>query len=342
MHVRSLLRLLIGAALLCFAWVVLTSGPASAAERSASSQPRSDVGRTLAPIDRDGLEAVLGTVVGTSSATAERPAGHPAQPAKSAKRATPATPAKPATPATPATPADAQASEKRSGTTMLTTTLTTTMAPVKAAGRQVPPVLDQVGATARSTVDSGLTQVIDLAEVAGSVPVAGEPLVLVTDTVVTLVQSLAPVGFPSPIVPLPIGDGTPIDVVPLPGATEAVATERDPSAARAVIRPTMSRDRDGLLTRSEAGPSRHAASVQTELPAAPSWPGEPFDPWAPLDSSPALPTQPSPPGGAAQGGGDPATGSPSVVLPDPRLFGRSSADWRVPRGLPAHPGTRPD
>ncbi|WP_157605915.1 hypothetical protein [Phycicoccus sp. Soil802] len=206
----------------------------------------------------------------------------------------------------------------------------------------IAPVLDLVGATTRSTVDTGLTLVTDVGEVADSLPVAGEALGSVTDTVVTLVQSLPTVGVPSPIVPLPIGDGTPVQVVPLPGATEVVATERDPSTARADLRRPHSRDRHTSLTEDGLTPGRHGPPVQVEVPAGPSRPGEPSGPWVPFDSSPALPSQPSSTGGAAQGGGDHATASASLVLPNPSLFGRSSADWRVPRGLPAHPGTQPD
>ena len=332
-HVRSLVRLFIGAALLCLAWVVLTSGQASAAERPTASHPRSDRVRSLPLIDRTGLETVLGSALGKSSAPAERSAAHPA---KSSKAAT-----------SHASHETETANEMRSGATTSTTptstpptsTVPTSTAPTSAT---IAPVLDLVGATTRSTVDTGLTLVTDVGEVAGSLPVAGEALGSVTDTVVTLVQSLPAVVVPSPIVPLPIGDGTPAQGVRLPGATEAVAAERDPSMARADLRRPHPRDRQTSLTEDGLTPGRHGPPVQVEVPAGPSRPGVPSGPWAPFDSSPALPSQPSSTGGAAQGGGDHATASVSLELPNPSLFGRSSADWRVPRGLPAHPGTQPD
>ena len=349
MHVRSLVRLFIGAALLCLAWVVLTSGQASAAERPATSQPRSDLGRTLPLVDRDGLASVLGSVLGKPSAPVDRPADHPAKAHNDG-----------AQPKAGATSKAKASGEKRSPTRPSATKTSATkpvrevgaadqaMAPVAALSDSVDealraaPVLDVVGSTARSTVDTGLALVTDVGEIAGSAPVVGEPLGRVTDAVVDLVQSLPPVVVPSPIVPLPIGDGTPTPVVPLPGVTEAVATERDPATARTDLRPGVSRDLHPFLTRGGFTPATDGAPVQTREPVGLGGRGAPSGPWAPLDSSPALPSQPSPGGGAAQGAGDPATASPSVALPNPSLFGRSSADWRVPRGLPAHPGTRPD
>ena len=82
-HVRSLIRLFIGAALLCLAWLVLTSGHASAAERPAPAQPLSDLSRTLPLVDRAGLETVLGSVLGKPSAPTERPADRSPQTVKS-------------------------------------------------------------------------------------------------------------------------------------------------------------------------------------------------------------------------------------------------------------------
>lgn len=295
-HVRSLIRLFIGAALLCVAWLVLTSERASAAERPAPSKHRSDLARTLPLADRHGLEAVLGDVVGPPSPPARRVAAPVA---------------------------------------VLT-------ASVDDLARQVAPVLDQVTTASGPTVDAGLTLVADAPEVAGSLPVAGEPLVRVTDAVVALVHDFPVLGVPSPVVPLPIGDRTPTEVVPVPGRTESVATERDPSMVGADSRTTAFGGRQGLLAGDWFGPPRHQVSERPGTPAAPGGLGEPAGPWAPRDSSPALPSQPSPTGGSAQGSGDPATASASLVLPNPSLFGRSSADWRVPRGLPAHPGTRPD
>src|SRR4051812_23633282 len=86
-HVRSLVRLFIGAVLLCLAWLVLTSGTASAAERPAPAQPLSDLGRALPLVDRTGLdtglESVLGSVLGKPSDANPQPAEEPARPATS-------------------------------------------------------------------------------------------------------------------------------------------------------------------------------------------------------------------------------------------------------------------
>src|SRR6476661_5510139 len=81
-HVRSLVRLFIGAVLLCLAWVVLTSGQASAAERSAPGQGRADHGHpTHGILDPKGLEKVLTGALGRSPAADQRSAHLPVKPA---------------------------------------------------------------------------------------------------------------------------------------------------------------------------------------------------------------------------------------------------------------------
>jgi hypothetical protein len=329
MHVRSLVRLFIGAALLCLAWVVLTSGHASAAERPAPSQALSgvavalpDLAGVLPVLDGDGVEDVLGDVLGTSSASGRRPATHPAKP--TARH----------------TPPKAKANEKRSGTTTYIARRAAVPTPVAPISSSVVPVVDLVGTTTRSTLDTGLGVVTEVAAVSGSVPVIGGPLEQVTDAVVSLVRALPEGVDPLPVVSLPVGDGTPTGVQPRPEPAPEVAAARGPLTAEAAD----TNDFRGRATTTNVGltPTRHQVSDRAESSTVPSGPGVPADLGAPLDSAPALPGQPSPTGGAAQGAGDPATASAPVVLPAPSLFGRSSADWRVPRGLPAQPGTRPD
>lgn len=328
-HVRSLIRLFIGAALLCLAWLVLTSGHASAAERPAPAQPLSDLSRTLPLVDRAGLETVLGSVLGKPSAPTERPADRSPQTVKSDAAPTRKPMAK--------KPSAAKTSDTKHPVSKAV--LATT---IDEAVRQVVPVLEQVDTSARSTVDTGLALVTDVADAAAELPLAGRPFDQVTDAVVALVRTLPVVDVPSPIVPLPIGDRTPTDVVPIPvpGSLDAVPTA--PDALRATLDDAIAAARSGAAWPEDAGLSRAGSSDRTVAHAAPAGDRGPTAPGAPFESAPALPGQPSPTGGASSSTGDQAVAAVGLVLPNPSMFGRSSADWRVPRGLPAQPGTRPD
>lgn len=324
MHVRSLIRLLIGAALLCLAWMVLTSGQASAAERSGPSDPRFDVARALPLVGSERLEEVLGGVLGTSPGLGGEPERHTTNQT------------------TRHTPVKAKAAEKRSGAKKSTRSSSAVTTSAGSPATTVAPVIDLVGNTARSTLDTGLDTVTEVVALPGSVPVLGETVGQVTDVVMTVLRTLPEAVTAVPDVPRPIGDGTPSEVLPPAGPTHEVAAARDPltaEAAGAHDSPVRVSTTDVALT-----PTRHELSDRAGAVTVPTGrgPGVPADLGTPLDSSPALPSQPTPTGGAAPGAGDPATASATVVLPAPSLFGRSSADWRVPRGLPAQPGTRPD
>jgi hypothetical protein len=328
-HVRSLIRLFIGAALLCLAWVVLTSGQASAAERPAPTQPVSQLVGGLPLVDTDGLQGVLGSLVEKAPVPAERPADTAPRTTTSGS----ATKAK-------------SAAQKRSGATTSAPRRSTpepvATNPVDEVVRQVVPVLEQVDTAALATVDSGLALVTDVADATTELPLAGQPVSQLTDAVVGLVRTLPVVGVPAPIVPLPVGDGTPTDVlpVPVPGLLETLPSAPPvllPAAADSLVTP-----RGGSQPVAVSGVARAESPTRTVTQAAPSDGRRPSAPGALVDPVPALPSQPSPTGGTTQGAGDPATVSTVLALPNPSFFGRSGADWRVPRGLPAHPGTRPD
>jgi hypothetical protein len=344
MHVRSLIRLFIGAVLLCLAWLVLTSGSASAAERPGPARPLAGLGRTFPLVDDHGLEPLLDGVLGRPAHPSERPSDRAARRAKSHAAAKAASAQKLSGTGTSTT---RKVASKSSTNAPSAARIATSGAVLKGAvdevSRRVDPVVEDVELTVRSTTDATLTVVTDVTAVAAAVPVAGDPVVQVTDAVVALVQGLPVLGIPSPIVPLPIGGGVPSDAVPIPGITEAVAAERDPSTPSGEISTTVVRGRPAWLTQDGAAPpSRDGAWARAGAPAAPRGHGVPRGPWSPLGPSPLLPNQPSPAGGTAPSAGDPAVAGAAVVLPSSRMFGRSSADWRVPRGLPAHPGTRPD
>lgn len=205
-------------------------------------------------------------------------------------------------------------------------------------------VLAGAATATRTTVDSGVTLVSDVSQVAGGVPLVGQHVVTVVGSVVSLAEELPVVGGLSSIVPLPIGGGTPTDVVPLTAITGALGVDGGIPRTGGAGSTAASSDRPGWPGgRAFTGSSGSELRSSDEVAVAPVRnQGGPRGPWAPVDSTPVVPTQPAPTGGTAQGAGDPATTTASVVLPHPSTFGRSSADWRVPRGLPAHPGTRPD
>ena len=96
-------------------------------------------------------------------------------------------------------------------------------------------------------------------------------------------------------------------------------------------------------TRTREIAKHHSCAVGDRAPlvsGAPQ-PSELPEPW-PSPQSPMPPTQsvPSPGGGASSV--DLASAGPAIVLPSPTTWGRTSSDWRVPRGLPDRPGSRPD
>lgn len=346
-HVRSLIRLFIGAALLCLAWVVLTPGQDSAAERPAPAKPLSDLGRSLPlGVDTQGLETVLGTVLGAESGSDARPAAGTARPAKAQSATAPSAPSAPVAPTrstkSPAkSPAGTPAVEKDSAATLSATDSSLIVA-VGEVERHVAPVVEAVEAGTRSTVDAGLLLASDVTDVAAVVPVVGPPVAQVSEAVVALVRDLPVAGVPSPIVPLPIGDETPTEAVPpLPGV-EVVATERPSVPALDETSLLSVRASLGSLGLLSAARHTDTSPPTAALRATSRSHGEPAGPWSPREPTPVLPTPPSPTGGTVQGAGDPAVASAQVILSNLRMFGRSNADWCVPRGLPAQPGTRPD
>lgn len=343
-HVRSLIRLFIGAALLCLAWVVLTSGQASAAERPAPAKPLSDLGRSLPlGVDTQALETVLGTVLGAESGSDARPAAGTARPAKAQSATAPSAPvAKARSTKSPAkSSAGTPAAEMASAATLSATDSSLIVA-VGEVERHVAPVVEAVEAGTRSTVDAGLLLASDVTDVAAVVPVVGTPVAQVSEAVVALVRDLPVLGVPSPIVPLPIGDETPTEAVPpLPGV-EVVATEQPSVPALDDTSLPSVRASLGSLGLLSAACHTDTSPATAALRATSRSHGEPAGPWSPREPTPVLPTPPSPTGGTVQGAGDPAVATAQVILSNLRMFGRSNADWRVPRGLPAQPGTRPD
>jgi hypothetical protein len=332
MHVRSLIRLFVGAVLLCLAWLLLTSGPASATERPAPTQPASDLVRSLPVVGAKGLEGVIGVLVGKPEAQAQRPAD-PAP--RTTTRGTPPK-AKRAQKPSAATSSDSARAPRKLVAT----------GPVDEVVRRVTPVLQRVDAATLAPVDAGLELVTDVTDVAARLPLAGQPVDHLADAVAGLVRTVPVVGLPAPIVPLPIGAGTPTDVVVVPVVVVPVpaVVETRPTAPRALLRAaagSLVTPRVGSAPVADTGPS-HAGSSMRSVAQAASDGRRPSPPGALIDPAPALPSQPSPTGGAGQGAGDLATVSAVLGLLNPSLFGRSGADWRVPRGLPAHPGTRPD
>lgn len=345
LHVRSLFRLLIGAVLLCLAWLVLTSGHASAAERPGPSRPLDALTSTLPPVDDAALETALGDVLGQRPAPAP-PASDDTRPASTTKpeKASGTTRSTSAPTKSPATihPSDAVVAEPaRPAAPAPLAPVTLVTGTVDGVATELSPVLAGVRPTTRATVDTALALVTDLTELAAAVPVAGEPADRVADALVGLVHTLPGVGVPSPIVPLPIGDGTPTDVVPTVPPAPAVVAAGDPSSSTG--HPGAAGARPTWLDLGGSASPRDLAVAASSGGHGPHGGGAPFGSWTPFQPPPATPTQPSPTGaGTAQANGDPAAAAPSLQFPHSSQFGRSSADWRVPRGLPAHPGTRPD
>ena len=221
-------------------------------------------------------------------------------------------------------------------------------------GRAAPivaPVVEQLRTTTAASVDGGAT---GLKTLAAAVPLLEAPVVAVADDVVALADAVPVVGR-NPVVDVPLS-GRPSTPVPvqLPEVDVLVPTEVSDQPAKSVAEQHDSRSSvtevaapRGLVLaaldsdlRRVGAPSVHV-NEQTPLRSdAPEPSGLP-EPW-PAPQSPMSPTQsvPSPGGGASSG--DLASMGPAVVLPSPTTRGSSSADWRVPRGLPDRPGSRPD
>lgn len=226
----------------------------------------------------------------------------------------------PATPARPATPAALVASVAK---------------PVKT------PATETVDAAAQS-----------LKAVAAAVPSLEAPVVVVADAVVTVADSVPVVGRdPLVDVPLPDPSEAPLPVkLPELGAldqatdhrsADSPATQRNqpPEATLSTVSRRLARasfDADVSSTGRRA-----AAAVNTSPRSAAPEPADAPEPF-PFPQSPMPPTNsvPNPGGGASSA--DVASIGPAIALPRLTLSGSSSSDWRVPRGLSAQPGSRPD
>jgi hypothetical protein len=288
-RVGSLLRLFLGAAFLCLAWVLLSSTQADAAERPA-------------PVEL--IASVAEPVTGSVAVAAPAPV-----------REDPV-----------AVVAD-------------------TTKPV------VAPVVEQLRATTTATVDAGAA---GLKDVAAAVPVLEAPIVAVADDVVALTDAVPVVGRdPLVDVPLPSRPGTPAPV-PLPELDvvlpAALSDEPANPGAKQHDSPVVASQLDalrGLVLAAFDADSRDskaplvAVGDRTPLVSGAPQPSELPEPW-PSPQSPMPPNQsvPSPGGGASSV--DLASIGPAIVLPSPTTWGRTSSDWRVPRGLPDRPGSRPD
>jgi hypothetical protein len=215
----------------------------------------------------------------------------------------------------------------------------------------VAPVVEQLRATTTATVDTGAA---GLKVVAAAVPVLEAPIVAVADEAVALTDTIPVVGRdPLVDVPLPSQPGTPVPV-PLPELDVLLpaTSSEDPANPVAeqddapIVAPPVDALR-GLVLAAFDADSRDseaphvAVGERTPLVSGAPQPSQLPEPW-PSPHSPMPPAQsaPSPGGGASSG--DLASIGPAVVLPSPPTWDRTSSDWRVPRGLPVRPGSRPD
>lgn len=226
--------------------------------------------------------------------------------------------------------------------------------PVAAVSRKpaplVAPVVEELRVTAAASVDAGAA---GLKTVAAAVPVLEAPVVVVADEVVALADALPLVGRdPLVTLPLPRLPGAPLpdplaelDLVPVDTSEKpagSVAKRQDSSSLAAPVI-----DRHGLalatfdpdVRRAGTGswPVAERTPRGTGVPDPSGLPG----PW-PSPQSPMPPTQsvPSPGGGASSG--DLASIDPAIALPSPTMWACGTSDWRIPRGLLARPGSRPD
>ena len=188
------------------------------------------------------------------------------------------------------------------------------------------PVVEQLRETTAAGVDAGAQE---LKALAAAVPVLEAPAVVVADAVVAVADALPVVGNH------PLGD------VPLPGPTDSSATQGNPlpevttaNAPRGLVRASFDADVSRNDLRSAAGVGRSPRSAAPEPADAP----EPLP--APRSPMPPSHSVPNPGGGASSD--DVASIGPAFVLPLLTLWGSRFSDWRVPGGLPAQPGSRPD
>lgn len=212
-------------------------------------------------------------------------------------------------------------------------------------------VVEQLRASTAATVDAGAAR---LKVVAAAVPVLEAPVEAVADDVVTLTDAVPVVGRdPLVDVPLPSQPGTPAPV-PIPELDVLLAVTSSDEPAKPVAEqhgsPPSATPVDALRGLSSAAfdvdaRDSEAPSVgiggRTPLVSGAPQPSElPAPPPSPQSPMPPSQSVPSPGGGASCA--DLASIGPAVVLPRPTTWACTSSDWRVPRGLPDQPGSRPD
>jgi hypothetical protein len=304
-RVGSLLRLFLSAAFLCLAWVLLSSTQADAAERPA-------------PVE---LVASLAEPVSASLAKT--------------------------------TPVPVAASGAAVATShVAAAVLKEPVAAVAATSEPlVAPVVQQVRATTAASVDAGGAGVKAVAE---SVPLLEAPVVAVVDDVVAVADALPVVGrdplvdapLPGrPSVPTPVELPGPDVLVPemaIESPSKSVEPQQGllPASVSAVTIRGIDLAAFEAAARGGGMPSVHAKAGTPLGSAVP----EPSELPAPRTGpeSPMPPTQSAPTPGGAASSGDLASIDPAVVLPSLTTWGLRSSDWRIPRGLPERPGSRPD
>jgi hypothetical protein len=211
-------------------------------------------------------------------------------------------------------------------------------AAVGSSGSPAVPVVEQLRVATAASVDAGVDE---LKAVAAAVPFLEAPVVVVADAVVTVADALPVVGR-DPLVGLPLPG---LSAAPL---GEAVTSHADPLAthvkplagAPAALVPrglTVASFDSDLSHGVRPGAVTVGMTTRSAAPEPSDWP-EPFP--APQSPMPPLNSVPNPGGGPSSG--DLASIGHAIVLPRLTLWGSSSSDWRVPRGLPAQPGSRPD
>ncbi|TPG18229.1 hypothetical protein [Pedococcus bigeumensis] len=303
-RVGSLLRLFLSVAFLCLAWVLLSSTQADAAEGPA-------------PVEL--VVSVAEPVTAPVAQTAAVPVA-----------------------------ASGDAATSRLATAVL-------KEPVAAVAQTteplVAPVVKQARATTAASVGAGAAS---LKAVAAAVPVLEAPVVVVVvDDVVTVADALPVVGrAPLVDVPLPGRPSVPTPVE-LPDPDVLVPEVASEHPANSLEPQSDSLSLPGQVTTSR-GLDRAAFEVngrRTGKPSVRANAGTPLGSGVPEPSlptplpapeSPVPPTQSAltPSGGASSG--DVASIDPAVVLPSSATRGSRSSDWRVPRGVPERPGSRPD
>jgi hypothetical protein len=207
---------------------------------------------------------------------------------------------------------------------------------------------DPLPAPVSETVDAATDSLQPVAE---AVPALHAPVAVVADAAMAVLDEAAVVGRdPLAIVPLPDPSEVPLPVkLPEPGApdpqdlndraADSPATQGDspPSADVEVVpRGLTLASFDSAAARSvvrcAAGPEAVASRAPTPEPT-------------PVPGPLSTPQAPMPPTSSVSGGGassgDLASLGETNVLPHPTLSRSSHSGWRVPRGLPDRPGSRP-